>query len=142
MEIKKRCGCICNNCIDGTIRKCKKCNFEGIADGYFYKTGYKKKNNKFGYQSICKKCYTKRNNENRDKELEHYENDFDNLPEDVKIKIVLLRLETTNIKYIAKTVKCKYNMLWYANRARQIEKFSKYYIRINPNNKYGLRMRE
>jgi len=123
----KMCGCECKNHDNKTnIRKCKKCKFEGEVSIYFYKTG--KLNS---YRHTCKKCYSERNSKNRDKDIEYYQNDFDELPKKIKIQIVSLYSKHKNIKKIARDVKCKYNMLWYAHRAKQIENFAiKYNLNI------------
>ena len=128
-KIYKTCGCECKNCnansnTNSNIRKCKKCNFEGEVSLYFYKTG--KVNS---YRHTCKKCYSNENSKNRDKDLLYHENDFDDLPTEIKIKIFKLSLENSNIKKIARDVKCKYNMLWYAIKSKQVENFAKLYYR-------------
>jgi len=123
-KIYKTCGCECKNCINTNIRKCKRCNFEGEISLYFYKTGRTN-----SYRHICKKCFSKQSSENTDKDLLYFETDFDDLPTEIKIKIFKLSLENTNLKKIARDVKCKYNMLWYAIKAKQVENFAKLYYR-------------
>ena len=123
-KIYKTCGCECKNHNNINIRKCKKCNFEGEVSIYFYKTGRLN-----SYRHTCKKCYSERNSKNRDKDIKYYQNDFDDLPTEIKIQIVNLCSKYTNIKKIARDVKCKYNMLWYAYKAKQIENFAKLYYR-------------
>ena len=110
-------------------RKCKKCNIVKILQNDFYKTGNKKKNGDLSYQYTCKNCYCKRQLDNADKNIKYYENDFDDLPTEIKIKLFKLSLENTNIKAIARDVKCKYNMLWYAIQSKQIQKFGDKFYR-------------
>jgi hypothetical protein len=124
-KIYKTCGCECKNCNNINIRKCKKCNFEGQVNIYFYKTG---KGNSYRY--ICKKCYLKKQNDNTDNDIKYFETDFEDLPKEIKLKIFHLTIEHKNIKEIARQSKCKYNMIWYAVKSKQIEKFAKLYFRI------------
>ena len=109
-------------------RKCKVCKEIKNLENEFYKTGYTKKNGDLSYQNICKKCFSKRNIDNRDKDIEHFENDFDYLPRDIKTKIALLSVDNTSIKEIATKSKCKYQMVWYAKKAKQIQKYYKRHI--------------
>tara|TARA_R110001606_G_scaffold24136_1_gene80260 strand:+ start:66 stop:461 length:396 start_codon:yes stop_codon:yes gene_type:complete len=122
-------------------RTCKLCNIIKNLKSSFYKTS-KKKDGTQSYQNICKPCYSKRNSNNTDNDLLHYENDFVDLPLEIKIKIVELDLNDKNLKRISRTVKCKYFMLWYALKAKQIEQFAILYIKTHPYNKYGLRMKK
>ena len=110
-------------------RKCKKCNEIKNLKNDFYKTGNKKKNGDFSYQYTCKNCYCKRQRDNTDNDIKYFETDFEDLPKEIKLKIFHLTIEHKNIKEIARQSKCKYNMIWYAVKSKQIEKFAKLYYR-------------
>jgi len=101
----------------------------------FYKINGGKK---IYYRLKCKLCFCIMNSKYRDKNLLYYENDFDELPHDVKLKVVLLCLENHRLKYIAEQVKCKYNILWFGIKSKQIENFAIKYVRENPNNEHGI----
>jgi hypothetical protein len=115
--------------MESVNRKCKKCNEIKDLKNDFYKTGIKKTNREFSYQYICKKCYCKRQRNNTDNDIKYFETDFDDLPTEIKLKIVQLSLENRNIKKIAKDTKCKYMTIWYAVKSKQIQKFNELYIR-------------
>jgi len=117
-------------------RKCIVCNETKNLETDFYKIGDPKK--KIYYRTKCKPCFCKLNAKYRDQNLLYYENNFDLLPEDVKLKIVLLCLENHNLNYISQTVRCKYNTIWYGLKSNEIENFAIRYVRLNPNNKYGI----
>ncbi len=121
-------------------RKCIVCNEVKNLKTDFYKMYSKKKNIYYRYK--CKPCFCKSNSKYRDKDLLYFENDFDLLPEDVKLKIVLLCLENHNLNYISQTVKCKYNTIWYGLKSNQVEDFGIQYIRENPNNIYGIAVKD
>jgi hypothetical protein len=120
-------------------RKCKICNETKNLETGFYKTGGSKK---IYYRTQCISCFCKSNTKYRDKNLLYYENNFDLLPKDVKLSVVLLCLENHTLNYIAKTARCKYNTLWYGLKSNQIENFGIRYIRKNPNNIYGIAIKE
>ena len=120
-------------------RICKECKNEKNLKTDFYEIPIKKK---IYYRRYCKPCYCLLNGKYRDKDLIYFENDFDELPYDVKLRVLLLCLENHSLKYIAQQVKCKYNTLWFGIKSKQIENFAVQYVRENPNNKYNIAIKE
>ena len=116
-------------------RKCNSCNKIKNLKTDFYKIQGEKK---IYYRTKCKPCFCIWNSKYRDQNLLYYGNDFDDLPEDIKLQIVLLCLENHSIKYISEQVKCKYNTIWYGLKSNQIEDFAISYVNENPNNIYGI----
>ncbi len=120
-------------------RTCKECKKTKDLKNEFYKLHIKKK---IYYRRFCKPCYCLLNSKYRDKNLIYYENDFDDLPYDVKLQVLLLCLENHSLKYIAQQVKCKYNTIWFGWKSNKIEKYAFQYVIENPNNKYGISIKE
>ena len=119
-------------------RKCIVCNQVKNLENDFYKIHGVKK---IYYRTKCKPCFCKSNAKYRDRNLLYFVNNFDLLPEDVKLSVVLLCLKNHSLNYISQTVKCKYNTLYYGLKSNQIENFGIKYIRENPNNEYGIAVR-
>lgn len=123
-----------------TNRKCNVCNEVKNLDKDFYKIRDIKKEY---YRKKCKVCFCKNQFlKYRDKDLLYHDNNFDDLPKEIKLSVILLCLENHNLKYISKIIKCKYNTLYYAYKSKQLENFATNYARENPNNIYGIAIKE
>ena len=123
-----------------TNRKCNNCNEVKNLKTDFYKINSVKKEY---YRKQCKVCFCKNQFlKYGDKDLLYHDNNFDDLPREIKLKIISLCLDNRQLKYISKIVKCKYNTLYYAYRSKQLEIFATNYARENPNNIYGIGIKE